>query len=58
MAAEIKDIYGIDAQLIAGTGGVFDVKADEALLFSKHTAGRFPENREVLDKLDPLVKSK
>ena len=39
------------AELIKGGKGVFDVKADGALIFSKHEAGRFPEHDEVLSQL-------
>ncbi len=49
--AEISDALGIDANLIKGDNGVFDVVADGKLLFSKHDQGRFPENSEVIDLL-------
>ena len=49
--AEISDTLGIDASLIKGDNGVFDVVADGKLLFSKHDQGRFPENSEVIDLL-------
>ena len=39
------------AELIEGTSGVFDVTADGALIYSKHSTGRFPENAEVLQAL-------
>ena len=42
---------GIDAKLIKGDNGVFDVVADGRLLFSKDDQGRFPENSEVLELL-------
>jgi selT/selW/selH-like putative selenoprotein len=42
------------AELIPGSNGVFDVVADGKLLFSKKTAGRFPESDEVLNALDAL----
>jgi len=38
--------------LIRGGGGIFDVHQDGELVFSKHEAGRFPEDDEVLEKLD------
>ncbi len=41
--------------MIRGKGGVFDVDADGIRLFSKNESGRFPENREILDKLRELV---
>ncbi len=34
-----------------GRGGVFDIRVDGNLIFSKHRAGRFPEHKEVLDQL-------
>lgn len=34
-----------------GDGGVFDVKADGALLFSKHDTGRYPEPAEIITAL-------
>jgi selT/selW/selH-like putative selenoprotein len=36
---------------VKGGGGVFDVVADGKLVFSKHEAGRFPEEEEVLERL-------
>ncbi|MBK9128827.1 MAG: Rdx family protein [Phycisphaerales bacterium] len=55
LAASIKETFGVDAELIAGSGGIFDVKADGKLLFSKHEVGRFPEEHEILDRLTPLA---
>lgn len=51
MAAEIQSRFGVESELIPGKGGVFDVKADGKLVFSKHEAGRFPEPDEVLAAL-------
>jgi selenoprotein W-related protein len=51
LAAAIKKSIGVDAELIPGSGGVFDVKADGQLVFSKKIAGRFPEPDEVLGAL-------
>ena len=48
MAADIKKKFGIEPELIAGSGGVFDVKVDGNLIFSKKAAGRFPESAEIL----------
>ena len=47
----ITDATGIEAELIRGGNGIFDVRADGALLFSKHESGRFPEHEEVLSQL-------
>jgi selT/selW/selH-like putative selenoprotein len=51
LAARIKQEFGIDSQLIKGDNGIFDVKAEGKLIFSKHKVGRFPEPEEVLAKL-------
>ena len=44
----------MQAELIKGSGGVFDVTTDGALVYSKHSTGRFPENAEVLQALRTL----
>jgi predicted Rdx family selenoprotein len=38
---------GVDASATPGGRGQFDVVRDGELLFSKHTAGRFPGEGEV-----------
>jgi selenoprotein W-related protein len=47
LAASLKQEFGIEAELIRGKDGVFDVHADGRLVFSKHELGRFPEPGEV-----------
>jgi selenoprotein W-related protein len=46
-----------EVALVPGTGGVFDIRLDGELLFSRKEAGRFPEAKEVKqlvrDKIDP-----
>ena len=39
---------GVRSDLIASGGGVFEVKVDGDLLFSKQSLGRLPEDGEVL----------
>jgi len=39
---------GVEAKLIPGSGGVFDVNVDGRLVYSKHRTGRFPEPGEVV----------
>ena len=39
-------------ELIADTGGKFEVQVDGRLVYSKLQTGRFPENHEVLKLLD------
>lgn len=38
---------GVEVELIEGGNGIFDVKLDGKLIFSKYEAGRFPEPGEV-----------
>jgi selT/selW/selH-like putative selenoprotein len=42
---------GVPVRLIEGAGGVFEVVVDGALIFSKRTLGRFPEEVEILAQL-------
>jgi len=53
LEAEIAATFGSQAevQLIAGSGGIFDVKVDGEALFSKKSTGRFPEPGEVVQLL-------
>ncbi len=49
--AQIKQEFSVEPRLIKGDNGIFDVKLDGKMIFSKHEAGRFPESEEVLVKL-------
>ncbi|MEM6289910.1 MAG: Rdx family protein [Myxococcota bacterium] len=42
---------GVQARLIEGSRGIFDVIADGTRVFSKHEIGRFPAPGEVADAL-------
>jgi len=46
-----------EVALVPGTGGVFDVRLDEELIYSRKEAGRFPESKElkqlVRDRIAP-----
>jgi selT/selW/selH-like putative selenoprotein len=48
LAAHIKDKLKIEAELIASGGGVFEVRKDEILVFSKRATGRFPEADQII----------
>ena len=41
----------MEAQLIKGSGAVFDVVVDDALVFSKHQVGRHANPGEVMGML-------
>ena len=47
MSAEIFDSTGISAELVDGGGGIFDVKLDGELVFSKFESNRFPKTGEI-----------
>lgn len=47
MAAELKREFDFETRLIKGGGGIFDVRADGDLVFSKFKEGRFPNPGEV-----------
>jgi predicted Rdx family selenoprotein len=48
VAAEIKSELGFTVQLVRGSGGIFQVRADGHLVFDKHQLERFPEDGEVV----------
>ena len=41
----------MEPRLIKGDNGVFDVKRDGQLIYSKHQTDRFPETDEILEQL-------
>ncbi|PPC83905.1 MAG: selenoprotein [Methylotenera sp.] len=50
-----QDLYSV--ALRPGTGGVFEVRLNDDMIFSRKEAGRFPESKEikqlVRDRVDP-----
>ena len=46
--AVIADKYNADVELIPSSGGVFEIKFDNVLVFSKKKEGRFPSDNEVM----------
>jgi len=58
LAEAIQKEFGIPVKLIPSDGGVFDVRADGQLLFSKHETGRhIRDHEEVLSKLRQVQKN-
>jgi selT/selW/selH-like putative selenoprotein len=51
LAASIRSEFDVEAELLKGDNGIFDVEVDGRQIFSKHAAGRFPENDEILGLL-------
>jgi selT/selW/selH-like putative selenoprotein len=54
LAAELKKNFGVDAAIIKGSHGIFDVKVEGKTVYSKDETGRFPEPGEV----SALIKEK
>ncbi|MBC80578.1 MAG: hypothetical protein CMQ33_07065 [Gammaproteobacteria bacterium] len=51
MAGKLKSNFDIEAQLIEGDGGIFDVKLGGNLVYSKHETGSFPDEDELITSL-------
>jgi len=47
----VDKALGVEAELVPGKNGIFDVIVDGELVFSKYQTGRFPEPGEVVEKL-------
>ncbi len=47
----MKDRFGLDATLVKGRDGVFEVTHDGDLIYSKKANGRFPDAGEVEEVL-------
>ena len=55
LAAKLKKNFDIDASLIEGAGGVFDVKLNDELVYCKHETGKFPDEEELIAALQQRV---
>ena len=60
MAQELLTTFNTDITslaLVPGTGGIFEVRLNNAVIFSRQDVGRFPESKElkqlVRDVIDP-----
>ena len=49
LAVVIEKALDIKPTLIEGGGGIYEIKVDGDLLFSKHDVGRYPTDDEILD---------
>ena len=54
LAAKISEELGIEALLVTGVAGVFDVSADGTVGFSKLEEQRFPQDIEIIEALRKL----
>ena len=51
LADELRNAYSIQAKLVPGSNGIFNVIVDDELVFSKGETGRFPDPGEIVQKL-------
>ena len=47
MRDKLSNLFGIESELIESGGGVFEVRLNNNLIFSKKQLGRFPEEDEI-----------
>ena len=57
VAAELKKDLDVDATLVAGSNGIFDIIMDGERVFSKKKAGRFPDPGEATKAIQASEKS-
>jgi selenoprotein W-related protein len=50
----LRGAFAAEVELLASSGGVFEVVADGRLVFSKKQLGRFPEEGEVANLLQAM----
>jgi selenoprotein W-related protein len=58
LAQELLTTFDADLKavsLMPGTGGVFEVRLNGAVLFSRKTAGRFPESKELKQLIRDVI---
>jgi selT/selW/selH-like putative selenoprotein len=51
LAAKLEARFATQATLIEGSGGIFDVTQDGALVYSKHATGKFPDEEALIAEL-------
>lgn len=55
MADYLKKELGVEVELVQGSGGVFEITANGQLIFSRKQTGRFPEEKEIKEKLEAMM---
>jgi len=51
LAARIQQTLPAEINLIESSGGVFEVKVDGMLVYSKKQTGEFPDEAQLVEKL-------
>ncbi len=49
----MESALGATTELLEGSGGIFDVRLDENLVYSKFETGDFPDEDALVGKLAP-----
>ena len=57
MEAAIEREFDVKVDLKEETGGIFEVALDGRVVFSNLEEGRFPENREIFEKIREQLES-
>ena len=52
LAAKIEKQFPAKVELVASSGGVFEIVVDEKLIYSKKATGEFPSEGAILGILD------
>ena len=47
-----KGVEDVNVEIVEGSGGVFEVTANGALIYSKKETGRFPEEGKILKSIN------
>ena len=58
LAQELLTTFGGDigeVAILPGTGGIFEVRLDDRLIWSRKAEGRFPEPKEVKQRVRDIV---
>lgn len=56
MEAELKRVVpNAEIRLVEGKGGIFDVRCNGKLIYSKNGTGRFPEEGEVARLIEKQI---
>jgi selT/selW/selH-like putative selenoprotein len=51
----LKRAFAVDCELIRGGGGIFDVKVDGQLIYSKFRTGTYPEPAALIKEIEALT---
>ena len=54
LGESLKKKYDAEIELVAGSGGVFEVQVNGELIFSKRSLNRFPEENELFSLISRM----